>query len=175
LDYFEDEKRELYQKIELLQERSLFLEQKIKEADLVHENDQRSIAKTYKQIKEIEDDLKVLKEEMTNKKEQQRESLKNNDLIIGLRDELEKARFKISKLEGENSKLERKSNRVKDEMMTSLTSEYRSISNLITLFDTTSIALSDSKDMMENIKSFFTPSSNKTNDMEQSWFYYWRE
>jgi len=65
-------------------------------------------------------------------------------------------------------KLERRTNRQKEDFMNSLTSEYRSLTNLINLFETTSLSLTDSKDMLENIRNFFTPSINtNNNDMEQ--------
>jgi len=168
IDYFEDEKRELHQKIRILQDRTLFLESKINEANIIHENDQRSISKAYKQIKEIEDELKFMKEELKNKREEQIDLISNNDLMETLRNEIDQANFNIAQLESENKKLERRTNRQKEDFMNSLTSEYRSLTNLINLFETTSLSLTDSKDMLENIRNFFTPSINtNNNDMEQ--------
>jgi len=78
---------------------------------------------------------------------------------------------KIAQLDSEKRKLNLQSSRFKEEIFSKLTTAHRSLSNLMSLFETTNFAVIDSKNSLESIRNYVINSNiNISNDMEQDSF-----
>jgi len=167
LDYFEDDKRELYMEIQTLEDRIGLLDDQFNEVTLRHENDEKSISRAFNQLSEIEEEFKSVKDDMINNKVDVN-SISNNDFINNLKNEIKEKNEKIALLESEKRKLNMKSSRAKEDMMRNLTTAHRSLSNLLNIYETSNIAIMDTKNSLESLRTFMISSNLNSNfDMDE--------
>jgi len=88
MEYFEDEKRELYLKLEALEDRVGVLDEINNQAIIRYENDQKSITRAYNQIDEIERELDKMKNEMKMDNESRIKFITNNDTVNSLKQQI---------------------------------------------------------------------------------------
>jgi len=167
LNYFEDDKREMMIKLKILEDRVNVLEDNIIEANARHEEDQRTVAKAYKKLTETETELKNSYSELATVREASSNAIYNNELIINLKKQLAEANARIDELEKENNRVNNSSAQIQKDMMNNLSNAHRSLSNLITLFETTNLAILESKNSLESITTFMS-GKEKVNETEDN-------
>lgn len=164
LNYFSDEKREYLLKIQILEDRVNILEDQVSKANTLHESDQRSVSKAYKQLKSTEDDFKDLQQKYNELKENNANGIVANQLIDSLKEQLTEAHNKIVDLNSTIRSLNARIENNKEDMMKNLGSAHRSLSNIISLFETTNLAIIDSKNSLEQIKDYMSVRSDEKDD-----------
>jgi len=156
MDYFESEKREKLEKISELSSSLSEHKQAIAKYEERRDADQRSISVAYKRLKDEEDEHKKTKEKLANLMEvvKVRTLTEHEERYQDLKD---KYNLLVTKSDQLEKKLEELQNKKEDDVQTidtKVVAAHRSLSSLLVLLDTTSLAIVSAKNEVEAVRSF---------------------
>jgi len=156
IDYFEKEKREKLEKISDLDSELKEYKENIANNEEKREADQRSITIAYKRLKDEEDAHKSTKEEILKLKEEVR-----TRTVSEHEERYQSLHAQCVKLRAQNEELHRKLEQLTEKhemeqkvMDTQVKDAHKSLSNLIALFETTSMAIVSAKTEVESVRKF---------------------
>eukprot|EP01125_Pyxidicula_operculata_P005972 TRINITY_DN2088_c0_g1_i3.p1 TRINITY_DN2088_c0_g1~~TRINITY_DN2088_c0_g1_i3.p1 ORF type:complete len:401 (+),score=69.02 TRINITY_DN2088_c0_g1_i3:528-1730(+) len=167
IDYFEDEKREKLVQIEVLQDTLTELKERIRVYEERREQDQRSISVAYKKLADEEAAHRISKEtieDLNNQlksrtlTEMEQKELELNSIILQLSDENKKLKSEILEL---THKEHLNQKHIDDQV----THAHRTLSNLLTLLDTTNLAIVSAKTEVESVRKFMRVPENESNKL----------